>query len=147
MKYIEKFESKGLEYQLNDWINDVIANCKSIMIELQDMGMIIEVKRSLYITGSFGSILNNFGNSVLVDCTMSYPTAYKWSKFGLKDIYDRLNEYMKTEGFEEIERSTGDVSRFPFLNGMYQAKISFKKDNLDSDYIGSLRFLKRYNIE
>ena len=135
MKHIKSYESID---SLQTWINEVMDTCKDIMLELEDSGMKTDVKRSLYMKES---------NSVLVDCMMSYKSPFRWGRFGVIDIYDRLSDYMKSEGFEEIERLTGDVGRFPFTDGGYQAKISFKKSGLDSDYIGNLRYLKKYNME
>ena len=135
MKYLKTYESVDL---IQTWINEIINNCKDIMIDLKDEGMTTDVKRSLYIKET---------NCVLVDCTMSHHSSFRWGRFGISKIYDRLSNYMKSEGFEEIERRTGDVGKFPFINGEYQGKISFKKSEIDSDYIGSLRYLKKYNIE
>jgi len=135
MKHIKSYESID---SLQTWINEVMDTCKDIMLELEDAGMKTDVKRSLYMKEN---------NSVLVDCTMSHISPFKWNRFGFIDVYDRLADYMKSEGFEEIERLTGDVGKFPFTDGVYQAKISFKKSGLDSDYIGNLRYLKKYNIE
>jgi hypothetical protein len=135
MKYLKTYESIN---SLQNWINEVMANCKDIMIELEDAYMKTDVKRSLYMEER---------NSVLVDCMMSYKSPHRWGRFGVIGVYDRLADYMKSEGFEEIERLTGDVSKFPFTADGYQAKISFKKSGLDSDYVGSLRYLKKYNME
>ena len=135
MKYLKTYESID---SLQTWINEVMDNCKDIMLELEDAGMKTDVKRSLYMKES---------NSVLVDCTMSHPSPFKWSRFSVVDVYDSLAYYMKSEGFEEIERRLGNVGNFPFSGGEYQGKISFKKSGLDSDYIGNLRYLKKYNME
>lgn len=134
MKKLKKYESID---SLQTWINEIIDNCKDIMVELEDAGMETNVKRSLYMKEN---------NSVLVDCTMSHQFPTKWVRFGVLSVYDRLSDYMKSEGFEEVERRTGLISKFPFINGKYQGKISFKKSGLDSDYIGNLRYLKKYNI-
>lgn len=128
--------------ELQQWINGVLENCKDIMLEMQDLGFRIEVKRSLYMKEM---------NSVMVDCLMGSDKLigvnYKrgW-KNELNETYDRLNSYMASEGFEELERLT-NLKDFPYSDGAYWAKISFKRSNLDSDFIGHLRYLKRYNIE
>jgi hypothetical protein len=106
------------------------------MIDLNDAGMTTNVKRSLYMVET---------DCVLIDCTMSYHSPFRWGRFGVKNVYDRLSSYMKSEGFEEVERRTGDVSKFPFISGEYQGKISFKKSGLDPDYIFFLKYLKKYN--
>ena len=137
MRYLKTYESHESIDSIKNWINEVMANCKDIMIELEDLGMKTNVKRSLYMEER---------NSVLVDCMMSHTSPYGWGKFGLIDIYDRLSDYMKSEGFEEIERLLGNVNEFPFTDGGYQGKISFKKSGLDSDYIGHLRYLKNYKL-
>ncbi len=135
MKHIKSYESID---SLQTWINEVMDTCKDIMLELEDAGMKTDVKRSLYMKEN---------NSVLVDCTMSHISPFKWNRFGLIDVYERLSDYMKSEGFEEIERRLGNIGNFPVIDGKYQGKISFKKSGLDSDYIGNLRYLKKYNIE
>ena len=137
MRYLKTYESHESIDSIKNWINEVMANCKDIMIELEDAGMKTNVKRSLYMEER---------NSVLVDCMMSYKSPYNWRKFGLVDIYDRLSDYMKSEGFEEIQRLLGDVGQFPFTDDGYEGRISFKKSGLDSDYIGHLRYLKKYKL-
>ena len=133
MKNLKTYESVNA---LQNWINEVMNNCKDIMSDLKDHGMTINTKRSLYMEEN---------NYVLVDCTMSYYSPLRWGRFGVKEVYDRLSYYMESEGFEEIERRTGNVGSFPFINGEYQGKISFKKSGLDSDYIFHLKYLKKYN--
>jgi hypothetical protein len=125
-------------HSIQTWISEVMNTCDDIMLELKDVGMKTDVKRSLYMEER---------NSVLVECTMSYESPYKWSRFGIISVYDRLSDYMESEGFEEIDRRIGSVTLFPFTDGGYQAKISFKKSGLDSDYIGNLRYLKKYNMD
>jgi hypothetical protein len=134
MRYLRTHES--IE-SVKDWVDEVMTNCKDIMLELQDAGMEINVKRSLYA-----------GDRVLVvDCVMSHPSAFRWSRYGVIDVYNRLADYMKSEGFEELSRRIGNVDNFPKVNGKYQGEISFKKSDMDSDYIGHLRYLKKYNQE
>jgi hypothetical protein len=128
--------------ELQQWINAVLENCKDIMLDMQDLGFKIEVKRSLYMQER---------NSVIVECRMGSDRLvgvnYKrgWGK-ELIETYERLNSYMSTEGFEELKRLTR-INEFKFGNGLYWAEILFRRSNLDSDFIGHLRYLKRYNIE
>ena len=124
--------------ELQMWIKEVTSTCRDIMLELQDVGMETDVRRSLYMKEK---------NSVLVDCTMSHQSPFRWSRFGIMEVYERLADYMRSEGFEEISRRTGSAGSFPFVDGKYQGGISFKKSGLDSDYIGNLRYLKKYNLE
>lgn len=115
----------------NKWIKEVIDNCYDIMIELQDVGMSVKVKRSLFMEDT---------NSVEVRCTMiSDFKLYRLKKNEIKEVLDRLNRYMISEGFEEIERSKS-------ISPLGEISISFKKSNLNNDYIGHLRYLKKYNL-
>lgn len=128
---------------IQNWISEVMSNCKYILLELEDQGMQTDVKRSLHPR----HYPMREKNTVLIECMMSYESPVRWARFGVKDVYDRLADYMKSEGFEERERRIGSVGDFPVVNGKYQGMISFIKSGLDSDYIGNLRYLKKYNKE
>lgn len=140
MKHLHRYNESIDELQ--QWINQVLENCRDILLEMDDLGFKTNVKRSLYMKEN---------NSVIVDCRVGsnrfIGVDYKrgWRK-ELIMTFDRLNDYMTSEGFEETERTTR-VDNLEFSDGLYWLKISFKKSDLDSDYIGHLRYLKKYNIE
>ena len=129
MRYLKHFES--IEDTKN-WISEVINTCKDIMVELEDAGIKTEVKRSLQLT-----------KSVLIECIMFINNSEDIIKFR-KVMYDselksRLIDYMESEGFELTNYE-------PYINdGKF--KMSFKKSDIDNDYIGHLRYLKKYNIK
>jgi hypothetical protein len=123
MKYLKPykiFESlKNKEDNLRFWINDVMKNCKDLMIDLEDKGMETKVKRSLYMIEE---------NSVLVECVMTHSIVpiKKWRSFGINKIFNDLEYYMESEGFEELDRQT-----LPQFNGgLWMSKITFKKEKL-----------------
>ena len=140
MKYIKSFNESIDELQ--QWINSVMENCRDILLEMDDLGFKTNVNRSLFMKEK---------NSVIVDCKIGHKmfigVNYKrgWRE-ELIITFDRLNDYMTSEGFEGTERTTS-VNNLEFSDGLYWLKISFKKSDLDSDYIGHLRYLKKYNIE
>ena len=118
MKYLKQFESVE---ETKDWISKVMDTCKDIMLELEDAGIKTEVKRSLK------------DKSVLIECLITSNS--RWNRPVFLDVNNRLIDYMTSEGFELVDFSFGN-----------QFKISFKKSDIDSDYIGHLRYLKKYNL-
>jgi len=127
MRYLKHFESVE---DTKNWISEVMNNCKDIMVELEDAGIKTEVKRSLQLT-----------KSVLIECIMFINNSEDIIKFR-KVMYDselksRLIDYMGSEGFELTNYE-------PYINDD-KFKMSFKKSDIDNDYIGHLRYLKKYN--
>ena len=129
MKYLKAYESVEMT---KNWISEVMSTCKDIMLELEDAGIKTEVKKSLQTY-----------KSVLIECIMFINNSEDIIKFR-KVMYDselksRLIDYMQSEGFELVNYS-------PYIdNGQF--KMSFKKSDIDNDYIGHLRYLKKYNIK
>lgn len=121
MRYLRTFES--IE-ETKDWISKVMDTCKDIMLELEDAGIKTEVKRSLK------------DKSVLIECLIT--SNIRWRKTGLLDVNNRLTDYMTSEGFELVDNN--------WFSSGNQFKMSFKKSDIDSDYIGHLRYLKKYNL-
>jgi hypothetical protein len=124
MKFIKKF-NESVEDTKN-WIYNVMDTCKDIMIELEDNGMETEVKRSL-----------QPDKSVIIECIIK--SNKRWKKDGLLDSKNRLVDYMELVGFELVDSQ--------WFSSGYQYKISFKKSDIDNDYIAHLRYLKKYNIK
>jgi hypothetical protein len=130
MNHLKKFESVE---DTKNWISEVMNTCKDIMIELEDAaGIKTEVKKSL-----------QTDKSVLIECIVILGNAENVGPFR-KVMFDsgvkvRLINYMESEGFELI-------NYLPYIaNGQF--KMSFKKSDIDNDYIGHLRYLKKYNIK
>jgi len=129
MKYIKKFNisiNESVE-ATKKWISDIIINCEDIMVELEDNSFETEVKKSL-----------DSDESILVECIIRVTNGnvLKFRK-DIIEVKDRLIDYMKSEGFELTDYK-------PFVkDGKF--KIMFKKYDIDKDYIGHLRYLKRYN--
>lgn len=117
MKHLHRYNESIDELQ--QWINAVMENCRDIMLDMQDLGFRIDVRRSLYMQER---------DSVIVECRMGSNrisgVIYErgWCK-ELNETYERLNSYMITEGFEELERLT-NLKEFPYSDGAYWAEIS-----------------------
>ena len=124
MKFIKKF-NESVEDTKN-WIYNIMDTCKDIMIDLEDIGMETEVEKSL-----------QPDKSILIECLIK--SNKRWKKDVILDSKRRLVYYMESEGFELI-REVDDIFKIEYI-------ISFKKSDIDNDYISHLRYLKRYNIK
>jgi hypothetical protein len=122
VKYLKAYESVEVT---KNWISEVMNTCKDIMLELEDAGMKTEVKRSLS------------DKSVLIECIVTLNN--KVREVGLVEIKNRLIDYMTSEGFESVN------DRWYSSGGKFV--ISFNKSDIDNDYIGHLRYLKKYNLK
>jgi hypothetical protein len=132
MNHIKTYQLFESVEETKNWISEVMSICKDIMVELEDVDIKTDVKRSLQ---SY--------KSILIECTMFLSNSESISRFRNvmfdSEIKSRLIDYMQSEGFELVNYS-------PYIeNGQF--KMSFKKSDIDSDYIGHLRYLKKYNIE
>ena len=113
MKYLSTY--KLFEDQSNiENIENITYECIDIMQELEDSGFRIGT-----------SVSNNDDLKLRLTCHISRKTAFGWGRYKVVDIYDRLSNYLNSVGFVEISRSLGDVSKFPVIDGMYQASIVF----------------------
>jgi hypothetical protein len=122
VKYLKAYESVEVT---KNWISEVMNTCKDIMLELEDAGMETEVKRSLS------------DKSVLIECIVTLNN--KIREVGLVEIKNRLIDYMISEGFESVN------DKWHSSGGKFV--ISFNKSDIDNDYIGHLRYLKKYNLK
>ena len=143
MKHIKSYgKFTDVHYKLfesvemtKNWISEVMNTCKDIMLDLEDVGMKTEVKRSLSDKSVLIEciiILNNFasnGEGIIKFRKVMYDSEVKM----------RLIDYMKSEGFELVDYS-------PYVRDG-QFKMSFNKSDIDNDYIGHLRYLKKYNLK
>jgi hypothetical protein len=126
MKHIKTYQLFESVEETKNWISEVMRTCKDIMIELEDVDIKTDVKRSLQ---SY--------KSILIECTMFISNGESISRFRNvmqdSEIKSRLIDYMQSEGFELVDYS-------PYIRDG-QFKMSFKKSDIDSDYIAHLRFL------
>lgn len=125
MKHLKRYNESYLGDFLQKWINEVINTCNEILFELSDLGMKTFVRKSPFMEGK---------DSVIVNCEIGHQRASRWGKFGVVGVYNRLADYMESEGFKEVSRSTGDVREFPYNSNGYVATISFKKTKLSDSY-------------
>ncbi len=117
MKYLDTyrlFEGQELDSNIEN-IEEICDVCIDIMQELEDSGFRI------------GTSVSRQDDSLKLrlTCNIAKPTAFRWGKHYVIDVYDRLNDYLSTEGFIEFDRSLGSVANFPVVDGMYQASIIF----------------------
>ncbi len=132
MKHIKTYKIFESVEETNNWISEVMNTCKDSMIELEDVDIKTEVKRT-----------SQSDKSIIIECIMNLNNSEDIIKFRKvmigSEIKNGLIDYMKSEGFELIDYS-------PYVRDG-QFKMSFKKSDIDSDYIAHLRYLKKYNIE
>lgn len=114
---------KLFESNIDD-IEEIIYNCEDIMMELQDDGFRIIASSSTILSKIYNP-LNKSYRGFRITCKIAREFAHRWGKYRVIDVYDRLNDYLSGVGFEEVSRSLGDVSKFPVVDGMYEASIIF----------------------
>lgn len=122
MKYLEGINDTKLE------ISNIMLDCEDIMLELKDMGAQILVEKTY-----------KDYDLIITCCISCNKKLYVKIKDDIYESLERLTHYMDSKGFQKndsyIDRQVGYF------------QISFIKINMDKDYIGHLRYLKRYNIK
>jgi len=116
MKYLTKYKIFESQEDSNiENIEEICDVCVDIMQELEDSGFRI------------GTSVSTQDDSLKLrlTCNISNSNAFRWGRYHVVDVYDRLNSYLSTEGFTEVSRSLGGVDKFPVVDGMYQASIIF----------------------
>jgi hypothetical protein len=146
MKYLKKYESI---YDTKNWIEDVISNCKDLMLDTYDIFYNSEV------TKKYDSWSNLKGelNIVTIECKFVAGPFNKSTKNKIidnmeiiMDVHDNLISYMNEEGFKTNHLTIGIISTFfNVINDNFTYNISFSKE-LDSEFIAHLRYLKKYNL-
>lgn len=124
LKYLESIFDTKLE------ISNIINDCRDIMLELKDMGVEIEVKKDL---------IND--SDLIIACYINVcnRTLYFKIREEISETLERLEKFMELKKFKLYDiYKEGRIGYFVLV---------FKKDNIDKDYIGHLRYLKRYNIK
>lgn len=119
MKYLESINDIKLE------VSNIIMDCKDIMLELEDSGAETEVKKEL------------FKDKLKITCYISYNRRIFFKiKQEILETIERLKNFMKIKGFDIQD----------YYKEITYIEISFLKE-MDNDYIGHLRYLKKYNIK
>ena len=111
IKPFRLFESKI------DNLQDISHDCVDIMQELEDSGFRILVSTTI-----------EDSNRLRITCKIARLNAFRWGRYNVVDVYDRLNDYLSIYGFTEISRSVGNVGNFPIVDGMYEASIIFEEN-------------------
>lgn len=145
MKYLKTYESVD---DTKDWIEEVVSNCKDIMLEISDIFYNSEVTKKY---DSWSNIKGEL-NIVTIDCKFVAGPFNKSTKEKItnnietiRDVHENLMSYMYSEGFKKNHNIDNIYSYFYVTNGDFTYNISFSKE-LDSDFIAHLRYLKRYNL-
>lgn len=116
MKYLDTYRLFESQEDSNiENIEEICDVCIDIMQELQDAGFRISTSVSR----------QDDSLKLRLTCNIAKSVAFRWGRYYVVDVYDRLNDYLSTEGFIEVDRSLGNVSNFPVVDGMYQASIIF----------------------
>jgi hypothetical protein len=131
MRYLKTYESLNSTI---DWVNSIIENCKDIMLELVDDGAEIIVSKS---------ISKLYKNRIEIEYKAIYNKYPKKSYLIINDVFNRISDYLSLNNFEEKNRN---IILPDYLDGKWTTRIVFTSPELDSDYIGNLRYLKRYSI-
>ena len=145
MKYLKIYESV---HDTKDWIEEVVSNCKDIMLEISDIFDNREVTKKY---DSWSNIKGEL-NMVTVECKFVVGQGINKSirekinnNMGIvKEVHENLIRYMSEEGFK-INQHGSLSTHFNLINGNLTYTVSFSKE-LDKDFIGHLRYLKKYNL-
>lgn len=119
-----------------EWVDNIIDICKNIMLEINDEGIVSRVFKNFH----------SEKKALEINCIAFYKPHYVFNKKIHNEVYDRLSDYMQLEGFKEIKKDT-EPSQFTYIpqTETYIARMIFIKEDLDSYYIGHLRYLNKYN--
>jgi hypothetical protein len=134
-----------------DEINSTVENCKDILMEVQDLfGRVIVSKK--FIEGSRsrqpGFI---YGPRVNICCFYQIPggisgkNKFITNKDLISEVHERLNDYMKSEGFTPTNIDNDVKNYFTWREGNFTYFIDFYKD-LEPEFAGHIRYLRKYNL-
>lgn len=138
MKFLKPykiFESVG---DTKQEIEEIASTCEDILLDASDIF-------------SGNSLVDKVykDNEVVITCFYTVPLNIK-SKLEecestMSDVHMRLIKYMTTNGFTYNNRGDKYTAYFDMIAGNITYNISFSKE-LDKEFIGHLRYLKRYNL-
>ena len=135
MIYLKRFNESI--HDTKEEIEEIVSTCKDILLEASDtFGNSSEVNKTYK------------DDKVIITCLYKLPFNIKSKleeyKSTMNDIHQRLIEYMNSEGFSFTRRGDSYTSYFDWMSGITY-NIDFSKE-LDKEFIGHLRYLKRYNL-
>lgn len=148
MRYLKTYESVN---DTKDWIEEIVSNCKDIMLEISDIFDNSEV------TKKYDSWSNVKGELNMVTIECKFVVGQGINKFTrekiknnmktVKEVHENLIRYMTEEGFKINQYLSNNLyTHFNLINGNNLTyNISFSKE-LDSEFIAHLRYLKKYNL-
>lgn len=144
MKYLKKYESVD---DTKNWIEEVVSNCKDIMLEMSDIFYNSEVTKKYYSKSNMRGDLN----ILTIECKFVAGPFNKSTKVKIvnnmetiKDVHQNLIRYMNEEGFENLSIDN-PYTNFNLVNDNFTYLITFSKE-LDNEFIAHLRYLKKYNL-
>ena len=119
-------------------IEEIVSTCKDILLEANDA------------FSSNSNVEKSYKDDKLtITCAYIVPFNTKVKveeyKSTMNDIHARLIEYMTSQGFTYNNRGDESTSYFDIVLGSITYNISFSKE-LDKEFIGHLRYLKKYNL-
>ena len=145
MRHLKTYKIFESVHDTKEEIEEVVSTCKDILLEANDT--------------FFGNSLVDKvykDNEVVITCFYTVPSNIKAMleeyKSTMIDIHERLIEYMTSQGFTIKHRKRCYNNRddrytayFDMLVGSITYNIAFSKE-LDKEFIGHLRYLKKYNL-
>ena len=137
MKHIKTYLLFESIHDTKEQIEEIISTCKDIMLEAQHTFGNSDVEKSYK------------DDKITITCVYKMPLDLKGRleeyKSTMNDIHERLIEYMASQGFTYINRGDRSTAYFDMMLGNITYNISFSKE-LDKEFIGHLRYLKKYNL-
>lgn len=138
MKHIKTYQLFESVHDTKEQIEEIVSTCKDILLEANDtFSSNSNVERSYK------------DDKVIITCVYKLPffspRKREEYKSAIDDIHSRLIEYMTSQGFTYINRGNTSTAYFDIILGNITYNISFSKQ-LDREFIGHLRYLKKYNI-
>lgn len=138
MRYLSTYKLFESVHDTKQEIEDAISTCKDILLDAND-------------TFSGNSLVDKVykDNEVVITCFYTVPINIKPKveeyKSIMSDIHERLIEYMTNQGFTYNNRGDKYTAYFDMILGNITYNIAFSKE-LDKEFIGHLRYLKKYNL-
>jgi hypothetical protein len=133
MKYLKIYESI---HDTKDEVKEVVSTCKDILLEASD---------------AFGDSDASYrwsDDKVFIDCfyTILFVSLKSdEAKNIMSDVHERLLDYMTSVGYTVEYRGEGYTNYVDMILNKITYRITFKKE-LDKEFIGHLRYLKKYNL-
>lgn len=139
MKHIKTYQLFESVQDTKEQIEEIISTCKDILLEANS-------------TFSSNSNVEKLYKDDKITITCFYTAQFinikaksEEYKSTMYDIHERLIEYMTAHGFTYNNRGDRYTDYFDMMLGNITYNISFSKQ-LDREFIGHLRYLKKYNI-